>query len=339
MGQVAIKDWASAQMMMQSGTGIPQIPAAPSGMSSKCTGSEACSPSISMPFFVSTKEADHFLDDADEVIGVVYKGEAKAYPLKILNWHKVVNDNIRQLPIAVTYDPFCGTAIAYERMLNNRPILLGAIPSTNNSCIMLYDNITGTTWDQVTGAGRGDEHAEVQLKPIPSSVTTWKAWKTAYSRSTVLSTRTGYAINYNIGRYDNARARDDTLLPSDNGSSRLHPKDIVYGIVIDGIPKAYPEAVLETRGLLEDGLAGRTALLTKDAAGIVRMFNTTVNGQALHFVSKAGKIYENATNSEFTADGRGITRVYQDTQLQELTLTRAYWFAWYQFYPMTTIVS
>ena len=43
------------------------------------------------------------MNDTDELIGVVEGGVAKAYPLRILTWHEVVNDTIGEKPIAVTY--------------------------------------------------------------------------------------------------------------------------------------------------------------------------------------------------------------------------------------------
>lgn len=39
----------------------------------------------------------------DRVLGVVHEGVAKAYPIKILNWHEVVNDQIAGKAIAVSW--------------------------------------------------------------------------------------------------------------------------------------------------------------------------------------------------------------------------------------------
>lgn len=59
-------------------------------------------PAILDPQFIPAQDAT-FLEDADEVIGMVEKGVAKAYPLRILTWHEVVNDRLGDTPIAVTY--------------------------------------------------------------------------------------------------------------------------------------------------------------------------------------------------------------------------------------------
>jgi hypothetical protein len=59
-------------------------------------------PAILKPKFVSPEQAA-FLNESDQVIGVEVNGAAKAYPLKILNWHEVVNDTINGIPIMVTF--------------------------------------------------------------------------------------------------------------------------------------------------------------------------------------------------------------------------------------------
>ena len=60
-------------------------------------------PSLTDPAFVSAKEADKYVISWDRVLGVVHNGKAKAYPIKILNWHEVVNDTIAGKAIAVTW--------------------------------------------------------------------------------------------------------------------------------------------------------------------------------------------------------------------------------------------
>lgn len=59
-------------------------------------------PALLKPKFIQADQAK-FLKAEDQVIGVKLKGEAKAYPIKILNWHEAVNDTINRLPIVVTF--------------------------------------------------------------------------------------------------------------------------------------------------------------------------------------------------------------------------------------------
>jgi hypothetical protein len=59
-------------------------------------------PAILKPNFVKTDQAG-FLESSDHVIGVRIGKEARAYPIKILNWHEVVNDTLNGVPIVVTF--------------------------------------------------------------------------------------------------------------------------------------------------------------------------------------------------------------------------------------------
>ncbi len=59
-------------------------------------------PSLLKPKFIQPEKADILKGD-DQVIGVKMGSQAKAYPIKILNWHEAVNDTVDGLPIAVTF--------------------------------------------------------------------------------------------------------------------------------------------------------------------------------------------------------------------------------------------
>ncbi len=53
------------------------------------------------PFFVSAEEAP--FDDEELVLGVAWEGEAKAYPITVLRFREMVNDELAGIPTLVTY--------------------------------------------------------------------------------------------------------------------------------------------------------------------------------------------------------------------------------------------
>ena len=59
-------------------------------------------PALLDPRFVPGDEADFLLPD-DSVLGVVIGNQARAYPIKILNWHEAVNDTVNRQPLVVTF--------------------------------------------------------------------------------------------------------------------------------------------------------------------------------------------------------------------------------------------
>ena len=59
-------------------------------------------PALTHPRLVTAEEAT-FLNEDDLVLGVRIKDEARAYPIKILNWHEAVNDTVADTPILATW--------------------------------------------------------------------------------------------------------------------------------------------------------------------------------------------------------------------------------------------
>src|SRR6056297_1014261 len=66
-------------------------------------------PALTNPRVVSAAEA-RWLQPSERVIGVSIGGEHRAYPLKILNWHELINDTVGGEPIVITYCPLCDSA-------------------------------------------------------------------------------------------------------------------------------------------------------------------------------------------------------------------------------------
>ncbi|MFN2469163.1 MAG: DUF3179 domain-containing (seleno)protein, partial [Gaiellaceae bacterium] len=67
-------------------------------------------PAIDEPKLVGIAEAERWLDGREPVIALTVAGETRAYPIQILTWHEIVNDEIGGVPVAVTFCPLCNTA-------------------------------------------------------------------------------------------------------------------------------------------------------------------------------------------------------------------------------------
>ena len=59
-------------------------------------------PALTNPEYVAAGKAS-YLKKNDQVIGVVIDGKPRAYPLKIMSWHELVNDRVGDLPILVSW--------------------------------------------------------------------------------------------------------------------------------------------------------------------------------------------------------------------------------------------
>ncbi|UCF29787.1 MAG: DUF3179 domain-containing protein [bacterium] len=60
-------------------------------------------PALLDPRFLSGEEAANLLEPGDRVIGYSSAGVAKAYPVRILNYHELVNDEVGGSPILVSW--------------------------------------------------------------------------------------------------------------------------------------------------------------------------------------------------------------------------------------------
>jgi hypothetical protein len=134
-----------------------------------------------------------FLVDPDRVIGVVAGGEARAYPLKILNWHEVVNDQLGGSPIAVTYSPLCDSAVVFDRRVGDGTLEFGVSGLLYNSNLLMYDRCPSVAaeslWSQLQfravagpGAGRGQ-----RLRIVPFVLVHWSDWRERHPDTTVLA--------------------------------------------------------------------------------------------------------------------------------------------------------
>ena len=100
--------------------------------------------SIDRPSFVSVREADRWLEDREPVAVVKVSEEVKAYPLSILIWHEIVNDEIGGLPVTVTFCPLCNTTIAFDRNFGGQVLEFGTTGQLRHSDLVMYDRQTET---------------------------------------------------------------------------------------------------------------------------------------------------------------------------------------------------
>lgn len=205
-----------------------------------------CIPALNKPKFETVAQADSWLKYEDLVIGLDYEGEHRAYPIKILNWHEVINDG----KVLITYCPLTGSAIAYE----NQGLTFGISGKVFNSNSVMYDQETESLWQQITGEATVGEHLGKKLKPVEVDMMSWGEWKSTHTATQVLSRETGYERDYNehpYGTYDSDKAIYYPVRWNENAG--IESKTVVYGIIVGELPKAYTlEAI--TRETAEDSI-------------------------------------------------------------------------------------
>jgi hypothetical protein len=141
-------------------------------------------PSIDEPQFVPATKVT--LDDREPVITLVLGDTAKAYPLRVLTWHEIVNDTMGDIPVAVTYCPLCNAAIVFDRRVGNKVLDFGTTGSLRHSDLLMYDRLSQSWWQQYTGQAIFGEFAGAALTMLPSRLASFLDFKNDYPKGEVL---------------------------------------------------------------------------------------------------------------------------------------------------------
>ncbi len=147
-----------------------------------------CISSIDRPEFETPTEASNWLKPNDLVVSVTQNGVTKAYPVKILNWHEIVNDDFNGEPLAITFCPLCNSALVFRRPIVDGKILeFGVSGRLYKSDLVMYDRQTASFWSQIEGRAIIGSLAGQRLEYIPTEMMTWQKWQELYGVAWVLA--------------------------------------------------------------------------------------------------------------------------------------------------------
>lgn len=299
-------------------------------------------PSIDDPKFVSVPEADGFLEDAELVVGVNINGDTRAYPLQILVWHEIVNDNVGGIPVAITYCPLCFTNQVFNRTLEDENIVeFGTSGKLYNSNLVMYDRLSESLWSQALAHGIVGKYAGTNLQRIPFDVANWKEWKELYSESKVLSRDTGSIRPYGADPYGGYYTNSEVLFPISNRDDRIGLKEIVVGLENQGHYKAYKLQDIESKKVINDNVNGRPVALFSLHPFMVREYDPEVDGQILQFEYNQGNnnFIDKQTRSEWNLEGLAVNGPMKGKQLTRMPFDEGFWFEWIAFHPRTEIYT
>ena len=196
-------------------------------------------PALDAPPFVAADAATHLAAD-DPVLGLSAFGESKAYPVKILSWHEVVNDWAGGIPVVVSYCPLCGSGVAFVAEVDGEALTFGVSGLLHNSNLLLYDRETESLWNQLWARAISGPLSGTRLRRIPLTHTRWEDWRREHPGTRVLSDETGYDRPYGHDPYTGYAQSPDPLFPASPSSDRYPAKEKVLGLRLGGRAKAYP---------------------------------------------------------------------------------------------------
>jgi len=186
---------------------------------------------------INDEQRRNYLVSDDRVIGVEIDGESRAYPLRMLDWHEVVNDEVSGVPILVAYNGLSDSAAVFDRRVGGDVLRdvrrFAASGLVYNSHHILYDvrddGLDGgeSLWiplqrRAVTGAAARDD---LTLTPVPCELVTWADWRPRHPQTLVLApnpdpAREKYYKRRTYGHYSSSDRLEFAVepLPPDRGS-------------------------------------------------------------------------------------------------------------------------
>jgi hypothetical protein len=286
------------------------------------------------------------LRDDDRVVGVERAGTARAYPLRVLDWHEVVNDDLDG-PLLVTYCPLCGSGVTADRLVDGEPAVFGVSGWLFRSNLVLYDDATESLWSQIAATAiRGPETGE-RLSLVPSTITTWGAWRDDHPDTRVLrpppdsGTVGGEQVrNYNQNPYEGYENTTRVGIGTEEfDDDRLHPKTQVFGVAAGGEAVAYPLPAVREAGVVNDAVGGLPVVVAVDPREErLVAYVRRVGGETLEFAAADGAFVRAGGSRWSVGSGRAVDGPHEGTRLDHATETPPmFWFAWLEFHPDSAV--
>lgn len=134
-------------------------------------------PAIREPKFrkVSTETR---IKDTEPVMTVeIGNAKPRAYPIRYLTWHEIVNDTVGGVPIAVTFCPLCNSGITFDRRTKHGTLSFGVSGKLRNSDMVMFDRETESWWQQAIGEAIVGDLTGTKLKMLPGWMESWGQFK------------------------------------------------------------------------------------------------------------------------------------------------------------------
>lgn len=257
-------------------------------------------PALDSPKFLAGADRAAQIKPDDRIMGLSYNGVAKAYPIKILEQHEIVNDQFEGTALTITFCPLCGTGMVFFAEVNGHVLDFGVSGLIYNSDMLLYDRSTMSLWSQVMKTAVTGPMKGAQLTQVPAQYTTWNSWLKQHPDSLLLSRDTGFKRDYDADPYHDYKRLPAIAYSTSNQDSRLTGKAWVVGITVGEAALALPFIELDQ---------------------LKSPLQVTVGDTELDIQ------WDSAASTARAFEGNG----------REVPTTSAYWFAWVAFHPDTAL--
>jgi hypothetical protein len=267
---------------------------------------------------LSTAEADRLLKPEEPVLGVVHGGEARAYPINVLNnenRRKTLNDTLAGLPLVVTWCDRCQTAIAYSRRVDDRVLTFQVSGYLWNETMVMKDQQTHTLWSFLLGEAKNGPLKGTRLTQLAATQTDWKTWRHEQPAGTVAWLEPSKAV---------------IRSPYSTDSIIAHPESMLLVGQLGGEAKSWKLDALAHAILTSDSIASEPVLIVAQGeSATYRCFSCLVNGRTLTFERDGARMVDMETGTKWELlSGHAVSGPMAGTELTPiptLLVDRSIW--------------
>jgi hypothetical protein len=315
-------------------------------------------PSIDTPVFLGVHENLEILPPNEPVVALEINGDARAYPVRALVWHEIVNDTVGGVPVVVTYCPLCNSAATFDRRVDGAETTFGTSGMLYHSALVMYDRATESLWTHFNGTSIIGMLTGVELDEYPSPLMAWSDFRGTYPTGSVLDwTRTGFSRDYGrspYAGYDDPRGSPDLF--RGDVDDRAAAMQRVVGISVGG------ESIAVSLDLLMRGSGSITSVVVGDESvvifwskgqssalddvtlaggrdvGSVGVFLPVADQMILTFEYDGALFVDAETGSRWSIAGNAVAGPLESAQLERVAHLDTFWFAWAAYEPNTILL-
>lgn len=268
-----------------------------------------------------------FLSPREPVLTLDLGGVPRAYPVRVLVWHEVVNDVVGTTPVAVTFCPLCNSGVAFDRRVQGRMLTFAVSGRLRSANLVMFDRETETLWEQLSGRAVQGAYEGTRLRMIPLQTVSFRDFRRSAPEGVVMTQRTGLGADYGrdpYAGYGVDREEPSVFLFGASVDPRLPPKARVLALLAGRRAAAVPypvgpgpRRVVEVRlggrrlvvllsyGIGEPATAGSFTASRRGWAGAA--FVPRIGGQVVSLVRAPRGFMDRRTGSIFDLTGRGVS--------------------------------
>jgi hypothetical protein len=220
--------------------------------------------------------------------------------------------------------------VVYDRTIDGRTIELGAV-GLEQGVFLLYDQQTGSRWNQILGRASEGPLEGHRLRKHPSTLTTWRRWRSLHPETTVFSDP-----RLTLRRRFTEESVSRVTL---SGEGALVGEDLVVGVEGPSSARAFLLRRLASDRVVNDEIDGQPIVvsLAEDAV-TTRVYRRSVGDRALTFQAANDRLRDEETGTLWDAmTGRALTGPLEGERLEPVVFTQALWYAWRSVRPDTTV--